>query len=359
MPAAETIVLIAALLGGEGSLATLDRGLADGLRLGDRGQVFYRLTVGTHRDEIRIPVSEAEVIALDEHQAKLHVPNAAMPFNGLTLEMHLPADQTRPALIAIAVAEHHLDHGRYEQATTAIERAALLLLGESQTDSSTWRLLAEGVHDETPSEIATLLALRDRTEQKLSELERTAREADRPPADEALRLSRTPAGSMALIPAGTYSIGVFRNNADFYNQTPRHSRELGSYWVDRTPVSQDAYLDFRPDHERSPGAPPYAISLTFAEAQAFCEWRRTRLPTEFEWEAALNTPGAIEAPILEWTDSWYRPYPENTYREAEYGTTHRVIRGGAGAAVETSTRRFLSADEKWSEVGFRCAYGKN
>jgi formylglycine-generating enzyme required for sulfatase activity len=124
-------------------------------------------------------------------------------------------------------------------------------------------------------------------------------------------------------------------------------------------VSQDAYLDFRPDHERSPGAPPYAIGLTFAEAQAFCEWRRTRLPTEFEWEAALNTPGAIEAPILEWTDSWYRPYPENTYREAEYGTTHHVIRGGAGAAVETSTRRFLSPDEKQSEVGFRCAYGKN
>ena len=358
MPAAETIVLIATLLGGEGSLATVDRGLADGLRLGDRGQVFYTLTVGTYRDEIRIPVSEAEVIDLEEHRAKLHVPNAEILLDDLKLEILLPAARVEPVAIAAAVAEHHLDHGRYEQATMTLELAALLLLGEPQNGSSAWQLLAARVRDGAAPDIASLLALHNRTERHLRELEGTAREADPPPPDEALRLSRTPAGSMVLIPAGAYSIGVLRQNAEFYNQTPRHSRKLSSYWIDRIPVSQQAYLEFRTDHKPSAGAPEYVTGLTLGEAQEFCEWRRSRLPTEFEWEAALNTPGAIEAPILEWTDSWYEPYPANTYREAEYGTTHRVIRGGVGASVEASTRRFLRGDEERGEIGFRCAYGE-
>ena len=139
-PAGETVVLIAALLSGEGSLATLDKGLADGLRLGNRGQVFYTLTVGTARDEVRIPVSEAEVIGLEEHRSRLHVPNAGMPLHGLTLEMHLSAVQVRPAAIATTVAEYHLDHGRYDQATFALEQAALLLVDEPKAGG-------EGVED--------------------------------------------------------------------------------------------------------------------------------------------------------------------------------------------------------------------
>ena len=359
MQSGETVVLIAALLSGEGSLGTLDKGLADGLRLGNRGQVFYTLTVGTARDEVRIPVSEAEVIGLEEHRSRFHVPNAAVPLDRLTLQMHLPASQVQPAAIATVVAEHHLDQGRYELAMTALERAALLLLGEPEAGSSTWQALSRQIDDDARPDVAALLALHDLAEQQLRKLEGTAREADQPSPDEALRLSRTPPGSMAMIPAGTYSIGVFRQNAEFYNQTPRHSRDLSAYWIDRLPVSLKTYLDYKPEQVLALGPPTFATGMTHAQAKAFCEWRRSRLPTEFEWEAALNTPGAIDAPILEWTDSWYQSYPGNTYREAEYGTTHRVIRGGTGASVETSTRRFMSADRKSSEVGFRCAYGKN
>ena len=50
-PAAETVLLIATILAGEGPLATIDRGITDGLRAGDRGRVFYVLQVGAKSEK--------------------------------------------------------------------------------------------------------------------------------------------------------------------------------------------------------------------------------------------------------------------------------------------------------------------
>ena len=186
--------------------------------------------------------------------------------------------------------------------------------------------------------------LRDEAEKRLREIEmETPAPKSRP-------------GSMAIVPAGTYPIGVDLDDAKYYNQLPRHTVELETFWIDRRPVTQTDFLGFRPTHSFSEHvAERSASSLVFEDARAFCQWRYSRLPTEFEWEAAINTPGAIEAPILEWTDSWYQPYPGNSYPEEEYGKRFRVVRGRTEAAIlGTTLRRFLDPLEPALEVGFRC-----
>ncbi|MEE2777171.1 MAG: SUMF1/EgtB/PvdO family nonheme iron enzyme [Acidobacteriota bacterium] len=341
MQGGDTIVLIAALLSGEGSVARLDAGVADGLAVGDRGRVFYILTVGSDSSEVKVPVSEAEVVALEENNASVHLPSSVISPEYLHMELSIPVTRTKPISLASALAEHHLDQGRYERASGVI--AAALEGSDEQ--------------ERTPG-VTRLLAVRDRVASRLEEIEGLARQVDVPTGPEALRMSRTEPGSMSLVPSGTYSFGVFLEKAEFYNQTPRHSRELRSYWIDRAPVSSQAYRRFKPEHVFSSSGRPFATGLTFEEAESFCTWRQSRLPSEFEWEAAVNTPGAVDNPLREWTVSWYEPYPGNSHPERHYGTTHRVVRGGAESAVETTVRLFLSPGKGASDVGFRCAHSK-
>lgn len=102
--------------------------------------------------------------------------------------------------------------------------------------------------------------------------------------------------------------------------------------------------------------------MTFGEAVAFCEGLGKRLPTEIEWEAAVTMggPGAgddarLSTPILEWTASWYQPYPGNPVSESEYGERYRVLRGaGPGELPDPRRRRFMAPDARHPGVGFRC-----
>ena len=143
---------------------------------------------------------------------------------------------------------------------------------------------------------------------------------------------------------------------------------------------------FRPVDEAEP-----VTHLSYFEADAFANWSKARLPTEFEWEhAAANLPmngNFVESErfhpqasnaasdrqlmqmfgdVWEWTRSSYSPYPG--YRAApgalgEYNgkfmCNQYVLRGGSCATSQTHIRRtyrnFFQPEKRWQFNGIRLA----
>jgi ergothioneine biosynthesis protein EgtB len=144
---------------------------------------------------------------------------------------------------------------------------------------------------------------------------------------------------------------------------------------------------FRPVDESEP-----ITHISYFEADAFANWARARLPTEFEWERAAAkieidgnfveserfhpkplTPPAQDqdvqqmfGDIWEWTRSAYSPYPG--YRAApgalgEYNgkfmCNQYVLRGGSCATSRTHIRKtyrnFFQPDKRWQFTGIRLA----
>ena len=108
--------------------------------------------------------------------------------------------------------------------------------------------------------------------------------------------------------------------------------------------------------------------LSFYEASAYAEWAGARLPTEFEWEAAIDTPGMAQATghVWQWTRSSYDPYPG--FRPlpgiaAEYNGKFMVgqliLRGGSVATPQGHTRpsyrNFFPPAARWQFTGVRLA----
>ncbi|MGN6232651.1 MAG: ergothioneine biosynthesis protein EgtB [Trinickia sp.] len=113
-----------------------------------------------------------------------------------------------------------------------------------------------------------------------------------------------------------------------------------------------------------PDAP--VSNLSFYEAAAYAEWTGARLPTEFEWEAAFDTPGIeqMTGHVWQWTRSAYEPYPG--FRPlagvaAEYNgkfmVGQQVLRGGSIATPPGHTRptyrNFFPPAARWQFTGVR------
>ncbi|MBO6575475.1 MAG: ergothioneine biosynthesis protein EgtB [Rhodothermales bacterium] len=129
--------------------------------------------------------------------------------------------------------------------------------------------------------------------------------------------------------------------------------------------------------------------LSYFEADAYARWRGMRLPTEFEWEAALGeadpTPGhyvedrlwhpaaavgdglrGMMGDLWEWTSSSYGPYPGYTPPPGALGEyngkfmcNQYVLRGGSCATSRThirpTYRNFFPAYARWQFTGIRLA----
>lgn len=122
-------------------------------------------------------------------------------------------------------------------------------------------------------------------------------------------------------------------------------------------------------HGVRPLEPEAPVSqLSFYEAAAYAEWAGARLPTEFEWEAAIGLPGMTQATgqVWQWTRSSYDPYPG--FRPlpgiaAEYNgkfmVGQLVLRGGSSATPEgharASYRNFFPPAARWQFSGLRLA----
>jgi len=228
-------------------------------------------------------------------------------------------------------------------------------------------------------------------------------------------------GPMILIPAGEFIMGDDGHNAD---EKPAHKVTLPDFYIDKFEVSNQQYKTFCDATKRAFPTNPWwdndyfkksnmpVVGVNFADASAYAAWAGKRLPTEEEWEkaaswgpdatkkrmwpwgdssnasqATLNanhpTPvgskptGAsaygvqdMAGNVLEWVDSFYQAYPNNTATDPNFGSTNRVVRGGNFHsdvdAARTSRRIYapaeFSAEEKKERswlIGFRCAVSAN
>jgi ergothioneine biosynthesis protein EgtB len=104
--------------------------------------------------------------------------------------------------------------------------------------------------------------------------------------------------------------------------------------------------------------------VSYYEATAFAEWKGTRLPTEFEWEAAsskLNWGSRWE-----WTNSAYLPYPGFKKAAGAVGEyngkfmINQMVLRGASAITPVghsrpSYRNFFHPHLRWQFTGIRLA----
>ena len=114
-----------------------------------------------------------------------------------------------------------------------------------------------------------------------------------------------------------------------------------------------------------PDAPVCHVS--HYEADACARWKGTRLPTEFEWEAAMMMD--VVEPLnwgvrWEWTRSAYLPYPGFITVEGAVGeyngkfmSGQMVLRGASVATPDghsrTTYRNFFQPDKRWQFTGIR------
>jgi len=222
---------------------------------------------------------------------------------------------------------------------------------------------------------------------------------------------------MVRVEADAYEIGAPDRGFAYDNERPRHRVELEPFWIDRTPVTNGAYIQFmgetgaeppmywQPDGDggwvritmgRTEPVDPRlpVIHVSWHDAGAFARWAGKRLPTEAEWEAAAqgadreranldqlsfgcaragayadapSESGAVQmlGDVWEWTSSdftAYRgfeafPYPE--YSEVFFGDAHKVLRGGAWGTrrdvIRTSFRNWDLPIRRQIFSGIRCA----
>ncbi|MEO5669414.1 MAG: ergothioneine biosynthesis protein EgtB [Ramlibacter sp.] len=238
------------------------------------------------------------------------------------------------------------------------------------------------------------------------------RQADAP----ALRLAASPEPAQWIaMPGGTVDIGHAGREFAFDNETPRHRVLLAPYAITDRLVTCGEYARFIADggYERpelwlsdgwaavqaggwkspaywlAPGDPRAPVEhwqvfglhgvrpmdtaapvsqLSFYEAAAYAEWAGARLPTEFEWEAAVDAPGITQMTghVWQWTRSSYDPYPGFRAFAGAVGEYNGkfmvgqlVLRGGSSATPEGHTRpsyrNFFPPAARWQFSGLRLA----
>ncbi len=102
--------------------------------------------------------------------------------------------------------------------------------------------------------------------------------------------------------------------------------------------------------------------ISFYEAAAYAEWRKMRLPTEFEWEVASDKFDWGKR--WEWTNSGYLPYPNFKKAAGAVGEYNgkfmdmqKVLRGASVATSKKHSRKtyrnFFYSEERWQFTGIR------
>jgi hypothetical protein len=315
------LTVVAAVISVEGDVAVIDRGLLDGLLRGDRGSSYYELEVGeaSHR------VVGGSVVLDDvgSTSAKFSIPSGITVRPGSFVEFQVGADRIAPSALVAAVR-------------TSIEN-------EEERRTTIQRILNDFVpakDEDLRAELRQILESGATESPELAADELPPAAAQRPDRADSHELPTVdPLAGMQRISSGSYQIGRDSRQARYFNEQPRFVVMTNPFWIDREPVYPESGLQF-----------------SFDQAQAHCRDRGKGLPTEFEWEIAIQEPGVkLDAAIYEWTASWYQPYPGNTYAEEEYGKSYRVLRGDSGPEdLRPFRRRFMAPAPGHRRVGFRC-----
>ena len=152
-----------------------------------------------------------------------------------------------------------------------------------------------------------------------------------------------PAGEV-LIPGGSFVMGTSSDLWAYDNERPAHPVEVGPFWIDTVPVTNQAYTEFiaaggydeprwwseagwkwrqeaglvAPEFWRSEGDGSFSVlrygerlpvprfepvqHVCFYEAEAYAAWAGKRLPTEAEWEKAASWAPDGRKRRLPWGD---------------------------------------------------------
>lgn len=207
------------------------------------------------------------------------------------------------------------------------------------------------------------------------------------------------------IEEGVYEIGHNSDDFSFDNEHGRHKVYLHEFEISKALVTNAEYLEFINSKgyknfkfwldegwswvtENKIEAPLYwhkiegewfhytvnglqkvnpeavVTHVSFYEASAFAEWKKMRLPTEFEWEIASDKLDWGKR--WEWTNSAYLPYPNFKKPEGAIGeyngkfmVNQMVLRGSSCATSPIHSRKtyrnFFHADERWQFNSIRLA----
>jgi gamma-glutamyl hercynylcysteine S-oxide synthase len=196
----------------------------------------------------------------------------------------------------------------------------------------------------------------------------------------------TAAAETVSIAGGEHWIGAPDAGFAYDNERFRHSVELASFEIDRTPVSNGTYLRYMEETgaepplywergdggwvlttmgNRDPIDPAHPVlHVSWHEADSFARWAGKRLPTEQEWEAARPHLDGI-GQAWEWTSSdflaypGFQPFPYREYSEVFFGDEYKVLRGGSWAThpsvMRPSFRNWDLPQRRQIFAGIRCA----
>ena len=165
-------------------------------------------------------------------------------------------------------------------------------------------------------------------------------------------------GGTVRVEAGTYGIGAPDRGFAYDNERGRHDVELAAFEIDRTPVTNAAYIAYM---EATGAEPPMywerdgagwartamgirvpvdparpVVHVSHGEAEAFARWAGKRLPTEYEWEAAAPQLEGVGG-AWEWTSSdflaypGFQAFPYDEYSKVFFGDAYKVLRGASWA----------------------------
>lgn len=212
-------------------------------------------------------------------------------------------------------------------------------------------------------------------------------------------------GGYVEVAGGIHKIGYEGEGFCFDNEIERHRVYLQDYTIAKNLVTNAEYVEFIEDggysdfrfwhsegfdwvSQNEVATPLYWVKrdgewfnftlgglrklkmdapvchVSFYEASAFAEWKKMRLPTEFEWEAASDK---FDWGLRwEWTNSAYLPYPH--FRKAagavgEYNgkfmINQMVLRGASVATPPNHSRKtyrnFFHPPLRWQFTGIRLA----
>jgi ergothioneine biosynthesis protein EgtB len=214
-----------------------------------------------------------------------------------------------------------------------------------------------------------------------------------------------PGKDFAKISEGIYEIGFQGDGFHFDNELGRHKVFLHDFEIRKSLVTNAEFIEFIEDkayenfnlwhsegwdwvNQNEINSPLYWIKqgsewfdftlsglrklnldapvchVSFYEAAAFAEWKKMRLPTEFEWETASEKFNF--GLRWEWTNSAYLPYPNFKKPPGAVGEyngkfmiNQMVLRGASVATPMNHSRKtyrnFFHPHLRWQFNGIRLA----